>query len=88
MNRVLTILSLIAFLTMGFATLPTTAHADGKAKNGKHTRATKKAKSCCKSGKCCSQCPDCCKNGTCNTGKCPKGCCDLSQCKPGAACCK
>lgn len=90
MKRIFSLLTLVAFLLMGFAALPTTAHADGKAKKGKHhSHATKKkAGSCCKSGKCCPECPTCCKNGTCNTGKCAKDCCDMSKCKPGGACCK
>ena len=102
MNRIVTVLALVACLFAGLFTL-TPAHAQSthskaaqncskcatkKAARAKTvTHAAKKGGSCCTSGSCCSECPTCCANGTCNTGKCPKGCCDMSKCLPGTACC-
>ena len=88
MKRIATIYTLVAFLLLGLGASQN-AYADGKTKKGKHHHShTTKKSSCCKAGKCCPECPDCCKKGTCNTGKCAKDCCDMSKCKPGGACCK
>lgn len=104
MNRIVTFMALVAVLFAGFfATANAQAQGTAKKPAPACTKcATKKAAktkaafhrsaktsaSCCTGGACCGECPTCCVNNTCNTGKCPKGCCNISACLPGASCCK
>lgn len=88
MKTLMPVIALLSLVSLPlFAPLSASAREEGKKPVKRTTRVRKQAASCCTAGKCCPVCPTCCQQKTCNTGRCPKGCCNVKVCKPGAACC-